>query len=108
MKPEARFHVGVLVLSVVVLAVAWMADPTVERVSVLGWDVPTLCLFRAVTGVRCPGCGLTRSFAFLADGQVLSSLAMHPLGPLVFLVVLAQVPYRVLRLTRTRDTEPAA
>lgn len=97
---EARFHLGVLVLSLVVLGVAVVADPSVERVSVLGWDVPTLCLFRAATGIGCPGCGLTRSFAFLAEGRLLASVSLNPLGPALFALVLGQVPYRALRLLR--------
>jgi hypothetical protein len=28
----------------------------------------------------CPGCGMTRAFRLLADGQIAASLAMHPLA----------------------------
>jgi hypothetical protein len=50
-------------------------------------DDPTfvLCLFRKVTGLPCPGCGMTRSFCALAKGNVHQSFLFHPLGPLVFL-----------------------
>jgi hypothetical protein len=42
-----------------------------------------VCLFRRLTGVPCPGCGLTRSWAHLAKGEWSASLRAHPLGPLL-------------------------
>ncbi|HXK61573.1 MAG TPA: DUF2752 domain-containing protein [Acidobacteriota bacterium] len=45
----------------------------------------SLCLSRRLLNFSCPGCGLTRAFAALADFDLRSSLAYHPLG-LVFVV----------------------
>ncbi len=42
--------------------------------------LPSLCPFYALTGLPCPGCGLTRSFVCLGHGQFLQSLHWHPLG----------------------------
>lgn len=44
-----------------------------------------LCLFRATTGIPCPGCGLTRSFMAIARGNVEDALRMHLFGPVLFL-----------------------
>jgi hypothetical protein len=44
----------------------------------------------------CPGCGLTRSFIHLAHGDWRRSLAIHRVGWLLALVVVAQIPYRLL------------
>lgn len=43
------------------------------------------CVFRQGTGLTCPGCGMTRSFTALVQGDVLGSLAAHPLGGLFFI-----------------------
>jgi hypothetical protein len=52
----------------------------------------TLCLFERVTGRPCPGCGMTRSILRLAQGDLVGSLRMHPLGVvLAGLVVAATV-----------------
>jgi Protein of unknown function (DUF2752) len=45
----------------------------------------TLCLFRELTHVACPSCGLTRSFIAMAHGQLTRAAALHPLGPGLFL-----------------------
>ncbi|MBP1643499.1 MAG: hypothetical protein H6Q03_2168 [Acidobacteria bacterium] len=42
---------------------------------------PTFCLFKRLTGVSCPACGLTRAAALAARGQWRESFAAHPLLP---------------------------
>jgi hypothetical protein len=42
-------------------------------------DGPEFCLFHRVTGIACPGCGLTRAAAALAQGDFAASLRWHPL-----------------------------
>jgi hypothetical protein len=38
-----------------------------------------LCLFRRLTGISCPACGLTRAAAALGRGDLAGSIAHHPL-----------------------------
>ena len=49
-------------------------------------DGPVLCLFRRVTGVPCPSCGLTRSWQAAGHGRVRDAVRSHPLGPLTMAV----------------------
>jgi hypothetical protein len=42
------------------------------------------CLFHVWTGLPCPTCGLTTSFAYMARWQITAAFAAHPLGPLLF------------------------
>jgi hypothetical protein len=60
--------------------------------------VPPLCMSREWFGVRCPGCGLTRSFIHLAHGRWESSWEAHRLGWLLAAVLLVQIPYRIYLL----------
>jgi hypothetical protein len=46
-------------------------------------DGPTLCPFALITGTACPGCGMTRAFAWLLRGDLSSAMTYHPLAPLV-------------------------
>jgi len=54
-----------------------------------GWDTAPLaisaCLFRRVAGVPCPGCGLSRAFLALLQGDWSSVRRLHPLAPLLVL-----------------------
>src|ERR1044071_7677597 len=43
----------------------------------------TVCAFRRITGIPCPGCGLTRAMAALARGELLLALHFHPFAPIV-------------------------
>lgn len=54
-------------------------------------DGPVLCPFRALTGLPCPGCGLTRSWVYLMHGDIGSSLASNWFGPLLIIAVIALV-----------------
>ena len=64
------------------------------------WGIPDLCTLHRSTGAPCPGCGMTRSGANLVRGNVVRSVAYHPLGlifhPILFsLAILALLPYSV-------------
>lgn len=61
------------------------------------------CLFHAITHLPCPTCGLTTSFAHLARGEVVAALHSNLLGPLVFILAVLQIPYRLIAIvTRHR------
>ncbi|MFT4126645.1 MAG: DUF2752 domain-containing protein [Gordonia sp. (in: high G+C Gram-positive bacteria)] len=62
---------------------------------------PIVCPFRLLTGLPCPGCGLTRSWVYAMHGDWSQSFAAHPFGaPLLgaVLVLIVAVGYR--RVTR--------
>jgi len=48
-------------------------------------DYFTICAFKNVTGLPCPGCGLTHSFCSLVRGHLERALDYNMLGPPVFL-----------------------
>ncbi len=61
-----------------------------------------LCPLRAVTGVPCPSCGLTRALAHLERGHWADAVRFHPFVPLVFLLVLALAVMLVFELVTRR------
>lgn len=65
-----------------------------EQVSAAGRALPPLCLFRLVTGLPCPGCGITRSVVDLVHGDLAASLHHHPFGFVALFLIAAQIPYR--------------
>ncbi|HEY4330784.1 MAG TPA: DUF2752 domain-containing protein [Phycisphaerae bacterium] len=46
------------------------------------------CAFHKMTGMPCPGCGLTRSVLALLHGNMTDSIGYHPFGPLLLLGLL--------------------
>jgi hypothetical protein len=62
------------------------------------WPIPASCPSQAIFGVDCPGCGLTRSFIFLAHGDWQHAFAKHRVGWLIALAVVLQIPYRLAGL----------
>ena len=94
---------ALLLICALIVAAAALMHPSTEVLTLFGRPVPVMCTWRWLTGWSCPGCGLTRSFVFLAHGQLLAAFQMNPLGPVAFAWVVAQVPWRSWRLwQRTR------
>ena len=54
------------------------------------------CGFLWLTGLPCPACGLTTSFAWVAHGDLHASLRAHPLGLPLFLIVALAIPVCVV------------
>jgi hypothetical protein len=46
---------------------------------------PSFCPFKVLTGLPCPGCGLTRSSVALLHGDLSTAVYFHPLGPPIIL-----------------------
>ncbi len=55
------------------------------------WDCPILHL----TGIPCPGCGLTRAIMLLLQGDVLASIRFHAFAP-IFLIAIVVVALAAL------------
>jgi hypothetical protein len=47
-------------------------------------DYFTICGFKYLTGLPCPGCGLTHSFCALGKGDLFDAFAFNALGPLLY------------------------
>jgi hypothetical protein len=53
--------------------------------------MPEICVLKQATGLPCPGCGLTRSWVALAQGDLSTSLGFHRFGWLVMIYAMLQV-----------------
>lgn len=62
----------------------------------------SICIFYSITGLPCPGCGMTRSVHFLLHGDILHALRYHLFGilvlPAAFLSALTIFSARATRL----------
>jgi hypothetical protein len=78
-------------------------DQRVELRWLPGIPMPETCWSRSVFGVKCPGCGLTRSIVYLAHGDWQASWKMHRVGFVMALAILAQFPYCIVGLRYRKD-----
>ena len=103
-ESPSRRHWEVLGVACVVCALAFALQETPDgRVAFRGLaqiPLPQTCVSRNVFGVRCPGCGLTRSVIHMAEGDWRASWRSHRLGGLLALLIALQIPYRLLALRR--------
>jgi hypothetical protein len=68
-----------------------------------GGDYLTVCGFKNLTGLPCPGCGLTHSFCAVGKGQVMAGFEYNLLGPPLFLLfALLWVRSALVMLNKTR------
>lgn len=58
------------------------------------------CLFRALTSLPCPACGLTTSFAHMARLDVVAAARAHLLGVPLFVATAAAVPFAIVGAVR--------
>ncbi|MDR2157132.1 MAG: DUF2752 domain-containing protein [Clostridiales Family XIII bacterium] len=74
------------------------------------------CPFKLITGIPCPGCGMTRAFLSAAQLDFRSAFAYHPLFPiipvcavlLILWVLRRAAAHRIrLRQLRARDIDAA-
>lgn len=103
-------HLFFATLAIVVVGLACALNVHDDRVALAGfadYPLPHLCMSRSMFGVTCPGCGLTRSFVYLAHGDWQAAWRAHRLGWLMAAIVLFQIPYRAWMLAGRRDALPA-
>jgi hypothetical protein len=51
------------------------------------------CAFRVITGIPCPSCGMTTSFAYVVRGQLLVAALTNPGGCLLALGAIVLIPW---------------
>jgi hypothetical protein len=103
-RRQVKRHREVLLVSCAVWLLAFLLHELPNgRVAVRSlpqFPLPQTCMSRALLGVRCPGCGLTRSIIHLAHGDWRESWHDHRLGGLLGIVITLQIPYRLYLLRR--------
>ena len=96
--PAAMLAVG---LASVLATVLWSPAPD-EHVRFLGLPWGETCGFYLVTGAPCPQCGMTRSWLWMARGDVLRALSYSPAGATLWLWLVATGVVGGLRLVTGR------
>ncbi len=96
-------HLTAAAAAFAVVAVAVVMEPGPDSVVLFGVPLPAVCLFRNFFGMSCLGCGLTRSFAYMGDGNLAAAFELHVAGPALFAATLAFVPWSLRNAWRARE-----
>ncbi|MEO9330280.1 DUF2752 domain-containing protein [Gordonia aurantiaca] len=65
---------------------------------------PGICPFALLTGLPCPGCGLTRSWVALMHGDVAAAVRFNVFGPVFLVLTAVTVVLAVATLVRRRGS----
>lgn len=95
---ERRRAVGSLTARIVLLGLAYALF-----IQCTGLGIP--CVFRLVTGYRCPGCGMTHAAMALIHGQPKIAFRENPLSLSVMPLLLFYGAYRAEVYIRTARTD---
>ena len=83
------------------LIIGWLGFFVLIRATGLSHDtlvryLPVLCPFKFVTGIPCPGCGMTRAFLAIAEADFISAFDHNPFSiPFFVLTVLSALNVRI-------------
>lgn len=91
-------HLVVLsVCSAILIGALFLSPPEAgeEHLTIGPLTIPETCMFKNLTGIPCPGCGLTRSMVAAAHGNMRQSFHYHRLGLLTLFYILLQFVYRI-------------
>jgi hypothetical protein len=97
MAPKRKIY-GIIVamLTIIVPYLIMLSDSHVE-------SSQSLCPFKLLTGLPCPGCGITKSIIFLYKGDIMRSLAYHIFGPLVILFCIVSIVVLMAELITKKE-----
>ncbi len=100
------FHVIILVISVVLITASVIMTFDDLGVRLFGIKWPVHCLMHDLFNVKCAFCGMSRSFAACGHGQFEKAFGYHFFGPVLFVFVAGQIPYRAWILMRWPKKPP--
>ena len=92
-KPELAPSLVILVACSCILMGAFVLAPPAtggHSIAVGRIMLPETCIFFNLTGLPCPGCGMTRSITSVVHGDISGSFLHHRLGLLTVIYILSQ------------------
>jgi Protein of unknown function (DUF2752) len=99
-----RTHLMILIGCAIVvgLAMSMSIGDGRDKVSLPGMTspMPEMCHLKRTFHIPCPGCGLTRSFISMGHFDIPAAASFNVVGIPLFLLTLAQIPYRAYWLLR--------
>ncbi|HEY9061676.1 MAG TPA: DUF2752 domain-containing protein [Pseudobacteroides sp.] len=64
------------------------------------YEVRMPCVFKTVSGYKCPSCGGTRSFAYMSKLSLVSAWNSNKATAMLYAFMALQIPYRLILIVR--------
>jgi hypothetical protein len=96
--PSTAHHLIIIIMCTVILAGCFLFRADETGLFLFGYKWPMRCFLKETVGLKCALCGISRSLCLTARGDVRAAARYHPLGPVIFVFILWQLPYRILFL----------
>ena len=101
-----RYHylIAIICISIITLSFCLSIQKD-DSVSMAGFDgnrYKDLCLFKHITGIPCPSCGLTRGFVAISKLEFGNALHYNIACLMIYLIVLLQIPYRLMIIMKSK------
>jgi hypothetical protein len=99
---EKAKHLVFVVICLLPIAVSALltTDGVYSTLHLFGFSmqIHNICIFRLLTGYRCPVCGMTRCFTYMTHGNIVAAWHMSHAGVPLYLFCVYESAYRLLRL----------
>lgn len=93
-------YIATAFISVLILVVARILHPSPRGLGTHEQLGLPPCPFLLITGIPCPSCGLTTSFALAARFEFFSSFTTQPFGLIAFFLTICALPLSLLLIRR--------
>jgi hypothetical protein len=104
--PEKLVILCLLALAIYLLSLSFAFVPIHGNRAVIGPVLLPPCGFKISTGVPCPTCYMTRSFALMARGRILTAFELQPAGAILWTLLALAVPVLLVALVVPRPVWP--
>jgi hypothetical protein len=99
---ELPLQIVFFLLCIIPIAVAMLitTNGSVSTLHIFGFSeqINNVCLFKLITGYRCPVCGMTRCFAYMSHGNIAAAWHMSHAGVVLYFFCIYESAYRLLRI----------
>lgn len=96
---ERRVQIRMIAFFVAIVGFCCVASASTETVRLFDFRLPAICVFKLITGLDCPGCGMTRALVLAFHGRFYESYLMHIWGIPLAVFFLTQIALRLARLS---------
>jgi hypothetical protein len=104
-----RGHLYIIILCAIILVFSYYLSIEGDIILCLAgfkqYPLSNLCLFKNISGIDCPNCGLTRSIISISHLDFDKAWYFNRMGILIYVFIILQIPYRLYLLWKKRGSE---